>query len=320
MELSSYSHFSNSTKTSLDLPDININGKTELSHYIDTWKIAQPTVSLHHLNRGLTNLPSKLTYTRKDCEYKGENEDRKARIKVFIKRIMELDSKLNELKDSLEDRQEFMQHQEEAQIACKNIFPLYNVELNLISEYHTDSAVQIDMIGSHENIYSCLKYLSLAFIIFPFSFYRKLDLNVLSLCSNITLLKKNYLNTYEKKLLSGLIPVQRCTSPKQVLDLFLLIVINHMSKLLPQMLDDWKKFFGPFSGTEDKTEKMVIFTSHLETLTMLLKNPKDSLTDLDSNIAFKCKKMKQYLEKIDSDGIDETFWRKAPKRMSKFNE
>jgi hypothetical protein len=264
-----------------------------------------------------------------------KNEDNSIR-EVKVNELLKKFVRLKEYKDAIKEWKaggvDLNGPCEEMFTIANELFGLCNLEMVIIATNRADSAYQIEGLRDKEKLRLLLVVLTQEIAKFPYTFFRKINLRVITFCYHVNILAQSHLIAFEKKRFSGLFVFTLDRTPEKIIILFHQIIIHNCLRYDSNISIPWTKYNpdgfeydSKANRRRDWTQNFLseesmrsLFIDYSTFFSLLIQYPSKLLNHEIEAIRNKSIIMKEYLERVDKDGISSGFWDKLDKRAAEF--
>jgi len=208
------------------------------------------------------------------------------------------------------------------------IFSLHNLNIQLIYQDQSDSAVYIEPISHLGKAIHCLASIATLLGRFPYSFLKIIELNKFTVAKSAQVKKDLHTTVFNNRMMiNALFTIDVHNSYDKIEKQFYKVILYHIEKKLPSLYSDWpidlQKLLEPKRGRKDlmginyekKLSMSPLPSARSLSPTTLLANKNNALKDSP-------KKPKVNIEEVKAKEIFETFYKlmKNPREVLDNNE
>jgi len=251
-----------------------------------------------------------------------ENKLRDSRVKDCLEHLHTLntqdDLKLD-ISCQFRDRRSNLDLRDRIIRTSENILDLYNIRLNVVNNGTIDSLIAVDPVKDRFAYAKFLQTVVQEISRFPYSFYKKIGLSMITVCQKIQLFKDRKDPIVKRKLLSGMFILDHLSNENEIINTFYKVLFFYLKDQIPDLDTHWAKVYTKKSRAFMNSSTNVIITQCTKVkdyyedqyplFKNMVRNPNATLKNESNIVRIKCFKLKDSMEKIDPDGINLAWWR-----------
>ncbi len=203
----------------------------------------------------------------------------------------------------------------------EKILAIYKIDVYAIWNDMEDSAVSVSPIPKEHDMHVLAGILLKVLRQFPYSFYRAIDLRILTFCGDVKLMKPNYSQIFIRKYYNWFFMVNEHKTLEQVQrHLYHTICYNLVAKH-SDLNEKWEKLNppktpknstkvigGPKAGFLNSKCTKNSTIDQFEVFEALMNNPKEVIFHPDQIVAKKARMLMDALCFLDPEGINDSWW------------
>lgn len=204
---------------------------------------------------------------------------------------------------------------------CENVLNVYNIQLKIAEMTSQDSLMKVEKVKDRFILARYLELIIQEMCKFPYSFFKKLGLSVLTFCQDYELYKEPNNPMVSKKVFGGMFAINKLGNEENVVNQFYKILFYHLKTQLPDLDSQWSKVYIRTSKTimhismnmivtQSTKPKKNFFEEQCRLFKEVILAPNNVLKHESNMVRMKAYKLKNSMEGIDPDGITEAWWKK----------
>ena len=261
-----------------------------------------------------------------------ENFLRKNKAEILLYELRNLDLMRPGQRDNREDvdllerkRRTKIEIQKRTFSLFERILCLYQLRFDIAFGIISDSFLDIDGVNDNFDLIQAMKDLAPIISRFPYTFFRKLRIPVLTFCDDVFFHKAHGSFCENRILAKSLIPIKKLDSQQKLTDHFIQILFYHLRSSTPNFETRLSKVeqekpkqnativLMRFTDNKLKIKKKLGVEKDWIILKMLILNPKEALYNKNGTVRAKASIFRSFLEELDPEGINEKWWTKLEK-------
>jgi len=250
-----------------------------------------------------------------------ENKLREKHVQKLKKELAKVKATEDFSMGHFRERRSFVDSQERIIKLSEDMFNLYNIRYKFVETTTQDCLMAIEKIKDRFLLANCLEILMKEISKFPYSFFKKIGMQNFTFCERVEFHKDPRNPMIAKKLFGGLFSITALQKESDIIDYFYRNVFYHLKIQIPDLDSQWSKVYVKRSTTilhitmditvkESTRPKKGFFDDQWKLFRDLIVTPNATLKHESNVIRIKAFKLKDCMEKLDTDGINEDWWKK----------
>ena len=191
---------------------------------------------------------------------------------------------------------------------AENIFGILNIQFKEIYETISDSSLTFFAVEDRIELATFFQHFAPELCSLPFAFLSKLKVSVLTVCGEVCLYKPSSAAILEQKIRNGLFVLKDLQNAEAVHDWWFKIVVCHLVKAEPKILEEYKVFIQEEMSSPTKKREGKSEVDDLINVFKYVMQPFDSPKTKSSRTEMKAKFLKKQLKYFEPVLFDESWW------------
>jgi uncharacterized short protein YbdD (DUF466 family) len=204
----------------------------------------------------------------------------------------------------------------------EEISALYNINMSIMTYSHFDSAARFEPIKDRKVMQLLLVCLIPEICKFPYSFYKKVGIRMLSFCLYSIVNNSAHQTLYLKKRWHGLFSLDTENNPERIIKHFYKVIAFHVVATDKNIEAKWKKINSPgfkYGASKAKYKELAegflshegmksMFEDQGEIMAALMVNYGNTVSHPDNIVREKAFLLRDMMNPLDKEGMTDEFW------------
>ena len=188
-----------------------------------------------------------------------DNSSRKIKVRGFLKQFQAQIEAIHEKGGPLGLKEKLKEGSEPLFSTLDHIFSLYNINIQIIQQDQSDSALRIEPVVHVGKAIQCLAFISVILSRLPYSFVKLVDLNKFTVCKYMQLKSESHLSLYNTRIMTNAMFITDIHNTfDRVEKHFCKILLHHIQKRMPSIHNDWPEDKSPKKDSIQDARKSLI--------------------------------------------------------------